>query len=184
MRLFVAVYPPPHAVADLATALQSVSAARDMRWTRSEHWHVTLAFLGDVPDTGVGDLDRALAAVAGDAAPLRLRLRGAGRFSSRGRGDVVWAGVAGDVERLMALSSSVGVAARAAGVTYPDRRPEPHLTLGRQARGSGAAAQRVIEALASYDGPVWPVEEVRLVRSTLGPPLVHAPLSTWPLGPT
>ena len=45
MRLFVAVVPPEPVVEHLDDFLEPRRAAADFRWTRPEHFHVTLAFM-------------------------------------------------------------------------------------------------------------------------------------------
>ena len=183
MRLFAAIYPSPAAVADLDATLAPHRSAPRIRWTPVAHWHVTVAFLGDVRDEAVPTVATAIEQAVAAARPLRLVLRGGGRFAGRS-GTVLWAGVAGDVSALVGLSAAVGAAAHAAGATYPDRRPEPHLTLGRAVGSRGRAGDgtdRVLAALASYAGPPWDVAEVRLLRSRLGPPLRHDALHRFPL---
>jgi 2'-5' RNA ligase len=38
------------------------------------------------------------------------------------------------------------------------------------------------DLLAAYQGPSWPVAEIRLMRSHLGPQPVYDRLAGWPLG--
>ncbi|PWS40443.1 RNA 2',3'-cyclic phosphodiesterase, partial [Streptomyces sp. ZEA17I] len=86
-RLFAAVLPPPSAVAELRTAvapLRALPGARDLRWTRPEDWHVTLAFYGEVPDEDVRpELEARLGRAAHRTEPFRLRVHGAGHFGGR-----------------------------------------------------------------------------------------------------
>jgi 2'-5' RNA ligase len=49
MRLFVAVWPTDQVRDRLAGAIAAQETA-DLRWVKPENWHVTLAFLGSVPD--------------------------------------------------------------------------------------------------------------------------------------
>ena len=183
MRLFVAVYPAPAAVADLDAAVAPLRSRSGFRWAPVEQWHVTLAFLGDVRDEVEPDIAAAIGGVVETSSPFRLSLGGVGRF---GRAGAVWVGVRGDAAQLVTVSQSVGAAARSAGATYPDRRPAPHLTVGREQRGRGRdpadASRRVLDHLASYAGPSWDVTHVDLVRSHLGPPLRHESIARWCLG--
>ncbi|TGZ09055.1 hypothetical protein E5Z02_17350, partial [Streptomyces rhizosphaericola] len=91
-RLFAAILPPPSAVAELRAAvapLRTLSGARDLRWTRPEDWHVTLAFYGEVPDEDVRpELEARLGRAAHRTEPIRLRVHGAGHFGGR----ALWAG--------------------------------------------------------------------------------------------
>ena len=65
MRAFVAVSVPPE-VTDVLAALDRPTFD-DVRWTTPEQWHVTLRFLGEVPD--VGPVRDALASVPTLVAP-------------------------------------------------------------------------------------------------------------------
>lgn len=163
MRLFVSLRPPAQAVQHLARA------ARGLRTTDVGQWHVTLAFLGEVPDPA--PLVPGLADVAARTAPLALQLAGSGLL--RGQG-IVSAGLAGDVERLRALAAGVAGACRAAGVRLEDRPYRPHLTVARR-------APRDAGVLAGYEGPPWTATEVELVRSHLGQRAVHEVLERLPL---
>lgn len=188
MRLFVAVYPPEPALDHLAAAVGALrlgGAAADgtnVRLARRPLWHVTLVFLGEVAD------DRAPAATeavragvarwrAASATVPALRLAGGGRFG-RGRASVVWIGLAGDIDPLYQLTRSVRRALRAARLGF-DRKPfRPHLTIARPGdRLPATDLAADVAALAGYQGPVWPAERLRLVRSFPGPKPVHEPLA-------
>lgn len=153
MRLFVGLYPPQEALADLPQ--------------RSGREHVTLAFLGEVPDPA--ELLAELPSVQDLPAP-RLRLAGAGRF----RGGAVWLGLRGDLAALERLHARVREAVAAAGLPAPTGPWRPHLTVGRG---------HVLPALTAYEGPYALWRSVALVRSTLGRDGArHEPRATWYLG--
>ena len=112
---------------------------------------------------------------------MTLRLAGGGRFGSARRPQVLWAGLAGDVDPLAGLAARLAEAARSLRLAVDDRPFRPHVTLGRWRPGrpaDGALADR----LADYRGPDWPVREVALVRSTLGPSPRHDRLAAWSPG--
>jgi 2'-5' RNA ligase len=167
VRLFVAVVPSPAVVAELERALAPHRDAA-VRWTGPALWHVTLCFLGEVADELLDPLVAGLAAVAERTAPLRLSLRGAGRFGDR----VLWAGVAGDTAQLADLAGAVREATGACTDEHPFR---PHLTLayGR------ADLEPLVEALQTINSDAWRADEIVLVRSSPGP--VYLPLRAWPL---
>ena len=160
MRLFVSLRPPPAALADLR--------ARLPRWPSApERWHLTLAFLGELP--GPQEVHEQLLALRDP--PFDLRLEGSGTF---GRQGPVWVGVGGDVDALHDLQRAVAHAASAAGVELERKAYRPHLTVGRRGHPSPAA-------LSGYRGPTWRAEEVELVRSDLGRAVVHTVLERYPL---
>jgi 2'-5' RNA ligase len=161
VRLFVALRPPPEAVADLR--------ARLPRWPSApERWHLTLAFLGEL--AGPAEVHDRLLAVRSPA--FDVRLEGSGTF---GRQGPVWVGVGGDVVALQDLAWQVRSAATAAGVQLDHKAYRPHLTVGRRGHPSPAA-------LSGYRGPSWRASELELVRSDVGRSVVHIVLERYPLG--
>lgn len=160
MRLFVALRPPPEAVADLR--------ARLPRWpTAPERWHLTLAFLGEL--AGPAEVHEQLLTVR--RPPFDLRLEGSGTF---GRQGPVWVGVGGDADALHDLQHDVAAAVQAAGVQLERKAYRPHLTVGRRGHPEPAA-------LSGYRGPQWRAHEVELVRSDVGREVVHAVLERYSL---
>jgi RNA 2',3'-cyclic 3'-phosphodiesterase len=150
------------------------------RWSEPVRWHLTLLFLGTVPAAAVPGLVEALEPPVAAAGPLTLRLAGAGWFGSRRRPQVAWIGLDGDVAGLTGLAARLATAARRLRPAVEDRPFRPHLTVGRWRPGHPADAG-LIERLAGYRGPEWPVREVRLVESFLGPEPRHVLLEAWPL---
>jgi RNA 2',3'-cyclic 3'-phosphodiesterase len=182
-RLFVAVDPPRSAREHLQ---RSVAPLRDApgapRWAAPERWHLTLLFLGAVPEERVGPLTAAAGTVVSGASAMELRLAGAGRFGSVRRPQVFWAGLDGDVPALVELAARLADAARDLGLPIEDRTFRPHLTLGRWPPRRPADGT-LPELLAGYVGPAWPVTEVRLVESHLGGKATrHEVLAAFPIG--
>ena len=185
MRLFVAVTPPEDARADLAAALGGVRELLvGARPVRPAQWHLTLAFLDDVA-AGTVDAVRAAASVAAASAdPFALALAGAGTFG-RDRA-VVWIGLSGAVDRLDRLARVLRGGLVAAGLPLDSRSFTPHLTVGRNVDLRRPAVAAALGRLTGYSGPQWKVEQLQLVRSTLGTGpgggACHEPLDAWPLG--
>ncbi|MFF2547382.1 RNA 2',3'-cyclic phosphodiesterase [Kitasatospora sp. NPDC058063] len=191
MRLFVAVLPPVEALQGLLDAvapLRELPGAERLRWTGVEGWHLTLAFLGEVPAERLPELAAGLAAVAEVHPVHRLRIAGAGRFGDR----VLWAGVEGQAWALRRLADAVTAATAEVTGATDDYAFHPHLTLARagSSRGHRRAVQRVaaaeldglVAALADYRGPEWDATGLHLVRSDPGGGSVHyESLYTWPL---
>lgn len=163
MRLFLSLRPPAPVRAHLAAALAG------MRTTDVAQWHVTLVFLGELPDPA--PLVPGVEAVSRAAPPLPLRLEGGGEFRRAG---AVWAGISGDVAGLRRLAAELAEASRSAGVALEERAFRPHLTVARHGRAPGA--------LERYRGPGWTASEVELVRSQLGGTARHEVLRAFPLG--
>ena len=119
-------------------------------------------------------------AVAGTPV-LSLQLAGGGRFGSRRRPAVCWAGLAGDVGPLAALAGRLADAVRSLGLPVEDRPFRPHVTLGRWRAGQDADGD-LPGRLAGYHGPTWGAPEVLLERSHLGAAPRYERVTAWPLG--
>ena len=169
MRLFTAIYPTAEAVEALTERIPPA-----FRHSSPDRWHVTLAFHPDVSSSRVETLEERLAAAVGELAPFSVRLAGTGRF-----GPVSWLGVEGetpdDTADLNRLARVARRAATGAHITTDRRSYHPHMTV---ARDDGAIAS----ALIGYEGPLWEVDEVRLINSHLGPRPVHEVLGVWRFG--
>ena len=181
MRLFVAIYPSTEAVHSLHAAMPPLPP--EWRAVPSDQWHVTLAFLGDVADSGVAELDDRLARAAGRSSRFDAALARGGSFGSARRARVLWVGVAGERATLARLTDRVTAAVRRTGIELEDRRFRPHVTLARSRDRFGADATALRAALAEYAGPSWPVGEVHLVHSVLGRHARHETIRTYPLAP-
>jgi RNA 2',3'-cyclic 3'-phosphodiesterase len=179
VRLFVAIWPSAPAIADLAAAVAALPVtSAPPRWLPEDRWHVTLTFLGEVDEATVPRLSAGLTRAAGRATSTELQLAGAGRF---GRG-VLWVGLAGDLAPLIRLADRAEAAARHTGMELEEHRFRPHLTV---ARGRADCDLRPwADALASYAGPVWPMDRLCLVRSSLGPRPTYTELGSWPIVPS
>jgi 2'-5' RNA ligase len=184
VRLFVAITPPEKALEELEAVVAPLRAARpDLRWTGSQSWHVTLAFLGEVDD---GVLDRLTARIeraAGRHPGLVLSAGGAGAFPTAPRARVLWTGLQVDRGALRVIAGSVGAAARKAGAPPPDeqRRFRPHITLARSREP--ADLRPLIAELRGFTGTTWTADRVHLIRSHLGPDTWYESIGDWPLQP-
>ncbi|WP_031087045.1 RNA 2',3'-cyclic phosphodiesterase [Streptomyces sp. NRRL WC-3549] len=182
VRVFVALAPPDDAKDELAQALRPAYDAYPlMRWNRIEDWHITLAFLGELPRPVVSLLRPPLARLAALHSPLRLALRGSGHFDER----VLWSGIGGDLDGLRLLAGEVRALVREHGVAFPERPLSPHLTLARSRRGDTSATVRAAAGLSAFTGRTWLTERLHLVGSNSGRgpgPIHYRDVEAWRFG--
>lgn len=178
-RLFVALPVPAH-VRTLITAAAAPArdAAPELTWTRSEGWHLTLGFLGDVADEAVADVGRVIAAVVAPRAAITCALDRPDRFGHR----TLWLGVRDDPDgAISSLGDAVQGGLEAAGLPVRPRPVRPHLTLARASRTGAEVSDAVVGSVAPV-GASWEADEVQLVRSHLGGgPARYEPVGAWPL---
>jgi 2'-5' RNA ligase len=178
MRMFVAAILPEHVVEDLEDFLEPRRELQDSgwRWTPPEQWHITLAFLGDVPERCVDDLEERLVRAARKRAAMTLQLRSGATFPHVGAARVLYAAPTPsgetDAERdqgseeLRRLATGARAAASKAGIEVDGARFRPHVTLAR--RNRPLEATRWVRILEGYTSPDWLLHEIALVQSHLG----------------
>ena len=128
------------------------------RATRPETIHITLAFVGDVPEARLPELVAAARAVAGEPSVVEVD-----RLAHWGHNHICWAGCSRPPPALDRLVAALRQQLLAAGFAV-DRAQDafiPHVTLVRKTHSAAPAS--VLEPPLH-----WPVREFVLVRSELG----------------
>jgi 2'-5' RNA ligase len=153
-RLFVAVWPPPE-ILDVLAELDRPAVA-GLRWTTRDQWHVTLRFLGPVPE--VEPVAEALAGLP--AAPPASAAVGPaiGRFGRR----ILHVPVTG----LDAVAAGVAAATAGLGRAPEDRPFRGHVTLARVVKQGNVDLRPLAGVPVAGE---WEVGAVCLVESRLSP---------------
>jgi 2'-5' RNA ligase len=132
MRTFIAIDLDER----LKTVLDNLAAqlrplTKSVRWTGNAGMHLTLKFLGEVPDDAVPRISSRLEEVAVRHRPFLLTLQGTGTFPPGGRPPrILWVGIAPEPQ-LFALQDDVEREMEKLGFGREDRPFHPHLTIGR-----------------------------------------------------
>lgn len=185
MRCFVAIELPEDVRERLARLQSDLSELdRVVRWTRPEQIHLTLKFLGEVPDDQVAGVGEATVAAASSCRAFNVTVGGVGCFPISGAPRVIWAGVTGPPPDLLTCQKRCETEYAALGYPPEGRAFSPHLTLGRTREGSNARMIRPkLQSLATFTGGTFSVRELVLFQSILGRggathvALARAPLS-------
>lgn len=167
-RLFFAAWPGPQVRARIDAAAQSLAREAGLRGrcVRAERLHLTLHFLGVVPECGLAAALEAGADV--EAPPFELVLDRAGGFPNA---RVAWLGCTSPPQALRDLHARLRNALLARDLPVDSRAYAPHVTVQRGVReqmpGVGV-------------GPiVWPVDAFVLIDSR--PDRGYVELGRWPL---
>lgn len=178
MRLFFAIELPKDVRGQLLRLRGELERKQygRVKWERPENLHLTLKFLGDVPDPAVPALCEAVRAARGSG-PFRLRPEGWVFFPERGPVRIVAAGVGGDTDWLTLLQRDVESACEAAGYPRDARAYHAHLTIGRAKDGLphdlrtryGHRPGGRTPPGAGESGPAFDVTEFVLMESQLRP---------------
>jgi len=185
VRCFVAIDLAPEVRAALAEAQAGLRAAApraDVRWVDPAGMHLTLKFLGEVPEERLPALQSALTGAVTPRPALALAASGLGGFPSVRRPRVVWVGIAGDGEALGRTAAVVEDALVPLGFPAEARPFRGHVTLARVRSPRGLA--RLGEAIAAGAHAAlgaWTAREVVFYRSHLKPSgAVYEPLARLP----
>jgi 2'-5' RNA ligase len=192
VRLFVGAAPSDsvrHAAAKIGVtvraALESKHPFRGFRWVPADNLHITVWFLGEVPE----QRSAAVLDVLGpplSASAFRLHLSGLGTFPASGSPRVLWMGVSEGLEGLASAHEAVGVRLAALGF-QPDGRPyAAHLTMARMKQPVPPAVRGVLRAILTpleADAGRCRIDALTVFRSRTFPkgpvyePLLRVPLS-------
>ncbi len=133
VRSFIAIELPGDLrkkLGQLQKRLEADSTYR-IKWADPNSIHLTLKFLGSVPPELIDPIIRAVAEAAGEVPPFKLETGEVGVFPNLKRVQVVWLGLAGEVDKLARLYQLLEARLARLGFT-PESRPfTPHLTLAR-----------------------------------------------------
>jgi RNA 2',3'-cyclic 3'-phosphodiesterase len=171
MRLFIAIELPGEIKKQMAEAQRRLKGAGvDASWTRSGGVHLTLKFLGEIPEPKVPEIISSLTGAASGSGKFRLEVAGVGAFPNPRNARVVWIGVSGDIEKLTGLQAAIEDAMVRLGMEREERKFTPHLTLGRiryiRSKESWLGA---LEELRDIRLPGFDVTSVSLMKSELRP---------------
>jgi 2'-5' RNA ligase len=150
MRLFVAADLPDEARAAVAAAQKRIASALAgsagaLKWVRPEHSHLTLVFLGDVPESRVPAVVEAVSPGIATA-PFDLTLESLGMFPLRGAPRVLWIGVGGGASEVSVMQRELADRIAAAGIALEPRPFHPHLTLARWRESRPADRERALKS--------------------------------------
>ena len=178
IRTFIAIELPGalrQALADQQARLRDLigrTGDRSIRlqWVKPESIHVTLKFLGDVDASLISEMQASLTKAVSSQPRFSVEVRGLGAFPDAQAPRVLWVGMSGPGEELVA--AQVDQALHALGFSLESRPFRPHLTVARIKErshevGRALAASGVMTQPAEV-GPLA-VSRVSVMQSELKP---------------
>jgi len=131
--------------------------------------HVTMKFLGDVPNDKISAVTDALRVAASGMQPFDINVRGIGVFPNPRYMRVIWAGVVDGRDAVIALQQNIDRELQKLGFS-PERDFVPHLTLARvkTAKHKEQLAASIRE-MGNMEFGITRAQAVELMQSTLTP---------------
>lgn len=175
IRTFIAIKLPGVAAQLVADMTQRMQFMGDkVRWVREDGVHLTLKFLGDVPEETVPDVVKIVQRTVQGRKPMTLSLAGLGGFASLDNARVIWLGVQGDVDALGTLQAEMDLHLESLGFAREKRKYFPHITLGRARRQSVAVD---VSRVGAFQPVYFRADCVTIFKSDLQPQgAVYTPL--------
>jgi len=171
IRAFIALELPPAAVSLLQEVQQELKRLKiRARWVRPENIHLTLKFLGDINPDDVGKISDAMTSAAADTSPVTLSVRGIGVFPGIKRPRVIWIGLGGNIQELLALQGRLETGLDTLGFPREKRAFKAHLTLGRIKQAVNPdVIRQLMGQYAGLDSDEFTCDQVILFKSDLKP---------------
>jgi 2'-5' RNA ligase len=167
-RLFLALFVPEalHPALGRQAKAWLTNFGAGLRAVPERNLHLTLAFLGDLPEESHAPLVAAVREICATTPPLSLRLAGCGAFPDARRPQTLWAGVHGDLEPLSGLARRLRAACEPLAPKLAPNPFTPHLTLARPSRTIAKPPIELRPGIPVFGG--WKAEAVVLAQSYLG----------------
>src|SRR3954469_13389786 len=173
LRTFIAVEMSPRVIARTGDLIDKLRVApAEVNWVRPQQMHLTLKFLGDVPDTDTPDICRGVEKVAAEFEPFEIVCPGAGAFPNIRDPRTLWIGIEDGADELKRLQAEIDAALKTdLGYAKEQRGFHPHLTIGRVKRelpGGRGELSQLLEKHAHFDADLAIIDEVVTFASFLG----------------
>jgi RNA 2',3'-cyclic 3'-phosphodiesterase len=157
----------------------------EVNWVAAQNLHLTVKFLGDLPDAQIAQVCRAAEETACGLAPWDLELVGVGAFPHLGRPTTLWIGCAAGHSELSTLAGRLDASLETLGFPRETRPFSAHLTFGRIKRASAGlpALKTLLQAHTQEAFGPTRIDRLIVFSSDLKPTgPIYTPLAECPLG--
>ena len=164
IRTFISV-PVPN-TAGFAPLFRDLAGIRGVRTSPAAQMHITLKFLGDVPEESIPEVCSIVDDCTRGIRSSRITVRGIGACPSMRSPRTVWAGVETDIPLEM-ISERIAGMLDTAGIPYDPKPFKPHITV---ARTEGRAdLSRIFANYRDAEFATFICSSVMVMKSELGP---------------
>ncbi len=171
IRSFISIPLAPGIQSGAVSIVKKLKPLDDaIKWVPTDNLHLTLKFLGDVDNTEVHEVCRAIRSVTDQFEPFELIFAGAGASPSAEKPKMLYAGVQDPTGSLVAMVGMLETKLAELRFKREPRDYKPQLTLGRTRGTSGRASGDLMQALGSLADVAlgeMVVDELNLMASFL-----------------
>ena len=170
-RVFCAVELPETARALVLEHLNKLKQAvpdAKASWSRDANLHLTIKFLGEIPQFAVPDISAAATRAVVGMAPFSIRLEQTGSFPKGSQPRALWIGISDSSGKLGDLHTRLEHEAAKEGFVRDSRPFHPHLTVARLRQPQHARTLATAHKEREFEGVEIEVSELLVIRSELG----------------
>lgn len=144
-------------------------AGAEVSWVKPGNIHLTLKFLGEIPQNKFIQAGMAVSKMKGQVGPITARLGELGAFPILDKPRVVWAGLSQGAEECGRAFQAIEDELASIGFQREERRFSPHLTLGRVKSNRNAAELGRLIRETRLTPQEFPFKALSLIKSSLTP---------------
>ncbi|MGI6548833.1 MAG: RNA 2',3'-cyclic phosphodiesterase [Syntrophomonadales bacterium] len=169
MRLFFAIDIPPEIKPQVIAARNQLArGVRGIKWVEDHNLHLTMKFLGEVPDGQVKDITDTVRRTLVRYPGFRLEVGSPGFFPNNKNPRVIWLEIKGNTKSALGIGRAIDDSLLPFGFDEEKRR-QLHLTLGRVR--SDNSVEDLLRNARGFTGfaskPDFEVHQLVLYRSQL-----------------
>ena len=163
IKTFVSVSVPKEIV-NIQSMLKSTVEPKGVkvRWVMNGKMHLTLKFLGNTTQGSIDNLNEALFNAVKSAKVINLSISGTGAFPVKGRPNVLWLGIKGDIDELKQLTVNINNSLEPLGFITEKRDFLPHVTIARI-----KSNQKKIPNISNYLNTTFTELPMKIVKISL-----------------
>jgi 2'-5' RNA ligase len=169
-RVFCAIEIPETARAQvlqhIALLKEAVPDAK-ASWSRDANLHLTIKFLGEIPQTSVANISTAASRAVANLMPFSIRLEQTGAFPKQSQPRVLWIGITDPTGKLKELQARLDDEAARVSFARESRPFHPHLTVARLRQPRHARTLAIAHGELEFEPVEFDVSELLVIRSEL-----------------
>jgi len=184
IRTFIALELSDGAKQELVRLEETFKQAdADVKWVAPESIHLTLKFLGSIPEEKVPDITACLKKIISDKTSFDVVLGVVGVFPGWDRAKVLWAGISDGAEHVKDIADEVSAAMESEGFEKETRDFRPHVTIGRIKSAKNRDKLKKIVESTKVNPVSSRISSIILFRSDLSKTgAVHTPIAVCEFG--
>ncbi len=172
MRVFIAIDLLPEIKKAIGTVIERLKAVKaPVKWVEEENLHITLKFLGEIPEDKLKRLEETVKRTVEAFKPFQVSFEGGGVFPNEKRPRVIWIGTKEGNKEIASLAKKLEENLAANGLGKKEEREfNSHVTIGRvKTPGNLAPLMEKITEVRGLNFGKETVEGVAIMQSTLTP---------------